>query len=206
MLDIILEKAGYSLNEFFIISRSSKNDLLRALNTLVNMVHDSEIVETKSTDTIDFYNAEFPISQDGFANCSKEITPIKMRNSSANSIYERSSKQSARIHSTKLSRQSDYVTNDENTDCSYANKRLGSKEKKIPLMMNNFMYPGQKNPMRQSQRHERPVAQGNGKNNLNHVLVSKNMNLVQQEEPPGIMKAKVGYFLLDSSLLTYWDV
>lgn len=68
---------------------------------------------------------------------SKEITPIKQRNSSLNSQGEKSSKSSAQINSTRVSKWNNENVNNQN----FVHRRCYSKDKKIPLMFNNFIQP-----------------------------------------------------------------
>ena len=112
LLQIVLEEnLGYSLSEFFLISKSSKNDLLKALNSLNSESSKAEEeIEIKSHESIDQHRHEAKLNNFG---CfypqepqnispvkffSKEMTPIRMRNSSINSVNEN---REARICSTK---------------------------------------------------------------------------------------------------------
>ena len=57
LMELILEQnLGYSLNEFFLVAKSTKSELLKALNSLVTLSHEGESLDTKSIDTIELTN------------------------------------------------------------------------------------------------------------------------------------------------------
>lgn len=177
---------GYSLTEFFLISKSSKNKLLKALNSLNFTSHESETMDTKSIGSVDFYSNNFHQNMDAFEEASKEITPIKRRASSRQSQDEKSSRRSAKIYSNKCSKHTVINLNEGKADKENHFRRCASKDKKTPIMLNNFVQsqhiPAKSTPKYKYSEYP-PV------DSRKHVLVSKNMNLVQQEEPQTSQKS-----------------
>lgn len=156
---------------------------------------------------------------------SKEITPIKQRNSSINSQGEKSSKSSAHIHSTRMSKWNNENVNNQN----FTHRRWYSKDKKVPMMFNNFIQPEVLHIGKQllepttrklifiikyvlfkdnicfkrsliytcynieDEWMETTTCKArdwkiNNKENYNHMILSNNFNLVQQEEPSNTSK------------------